>query len=147
MPFRPINVAELPVTHHPRTPQVVDVHEWRPNDRDRYNICGLDALVTCKHHQSPTSEATSRCWFSSSTSSRFSQRTPTDTTLSDFWHFDPRLLTQFLNRRLPFFLFRMFHHIDSDKEDREVVVMRQKMSKGVHMIKVFQLPRINHTSY
>ncbi|PQE19790.1 hypothetical protein CJF31_00012169 [Rutstroemia sp. NJR-2017a BVV2] len=78
---------------------------------------------------------TLRRGLSSGTSSNFLQSTPTDTALSVFWHFNPRLLSQFLNRRLPFFFFRMFHHME-DSQDREVVIMRYKMSECAHIIQI-----------
>ncbi|KAM3076813.1 hypothetical protein ACMFMF_004731 [Clarireedia jacksonii] len=66
------------------------------------------------------------------------RRTPTDDTLSVLWHLDPRLLTQFLNRRLPFFLFRtLLYDNDSGPDEYcEVLLVRQKMSESVHIIKM-----------
>ncbi|KAF7857938.1 hypothetical protein EAF04_009295 [Stromatinia cepivora] len=103
MPFRPLNVSELPLTTLEPSPRVVDVERYMESRPDVYiarkTMAPLDAVVTC------------------------------------LWLIDPRILHQFLNRRLPLFIFQIKRNDPDDANLRwETTFMRQKISNSLHII-------------
>lgn len=60
---------------------------------------------------------------------------PLDAAVTCLWRNDPRYLQQFLNRRLPLFIFRSRRRRAEDTR-WEITFMRQKASNCLHMIQV-----------
>ncbi|CAD6453207.1 ceb55052-9488-41d7-bf4f-653d39a82bb0 [Sclerotinia trifoliorum] len=60
---------------------------------------------------------------------------PLDAVVTCLWLIDPRILHQFLNRRLPLFIFQIKRNDSEDANMRwETSIMRQKISNSLHII-------------